>query len=119
MKIKNEYVVGEVKQIIPQIFAVSIKDDYQRTMLFCRYQEFYESPYEEIRGQFFTWEKFMMIYKNRWSKDLFTYPEDWSGFNIPSNIVDNAMSVFDKDKGPYDEIMSKIWFSCPIIILTN
>jgi hypothetical protein len=112
MKIKNEYVVGEVKQIIPQIFAVSIKDDYQRTMLFCRYQEFYESPYKEIRGQFFTWEKFMMIYKSRWKKDLFTYAEDWSGFNIPSNFVEKAMGIFDKDKGPYDEIMSGIWYHC-------
>mgnify|MGYP006947912899 CR=1 FL=1 len=59
MKIKNDYVVGELKQIRPQIFAVSIKDNYQRTMLFCRYQEFYESPFKDIRGKFFTWEKYM------------------------------------------------------------
>lgn len=112
MKIKNEYVVGEIKQIRPQIFAASIKDNYQRTMLFCRYQEFYESPYQEIRGKFFTWEKYMMIYRNNWKKSLFTYSEDWTGFNIPSNIVEKAMSVFSKDKGPYDEIMSDIWFYC-------
>lgn len=112
MKIKNDYVVGEVKQIRPQIFAVSIKDNYQRTMLFCRYQEYYESPYEEIRGKFFTWEKFMMIYKNHWKKKTFTYPEDWSGFNIPSNIVDKGMNIFKKDWGPYDEIMNDIWFHC-------
>jgi len=112
MKIKNEYVVGEVKQIRPQIFAASIKDNYQRTMLFCRYQEFYESPYKEIRNKFFTWEKYMVVYKNRWKKKLFTYPEDWSGFNIPSNIVEKGMNFFNKDKGPYDEIMSDIWFHC-------
>lgn len=112
MKIKNEYVVGEVKQIRPQIFAVSIKDNYQRTMLFCRYQEFYESPYEEIRNKFFTWEKFMLVYRNKWKKNLFTYPEDWSGFNIPSNIVEKGMNVFSKDKGPYDEIMKDIWYHC-------
>jgi hypothetical protein len=112
MKIKNDFVVGEVKQIRPQIFAASIKDNYQRTMLFCRYQEFYESPYEEIRGNFFTWEKYMMIYRNRWKKKLFTYPEDWSGFNIPSNVVEKAMAKFSKDKGPYDEIMSDIWYHC-------
>lgn len=112
MKIKNDFVVGEVKQIRPQIFAASIKDNYQRTMLFCRYQEFYESPYEEIRGKFFTWEKYMSVYRNRWKKNLFTYPEDWSGFNIPSNIVEKAMNTFSKDKGPYDEIMSDIWYHC-------
>jgi hypothetical protein len=112
MIIKNDYVNGEVKQIRPQIFAVSIKDNYQRTMLFCRYQEFYESPFEDIRGKFFTWEKYMMIYKNKWKKKTFTYPEDWSGFNIPSNIVEKGMTVFSKDKGPYDEIMSDIWYHC-------
>lgn len=112
MKIKNDFVVGEVKQIRPQIFAVSIKDNYQRTMLFCRYQEYYESPYVEIRGKFFTWEKYMSVYRNRWKKNIFTYPEDWSGFNIPSNIVEKAMNTFSKDKGPYDEIMSDIWYHC-------
>ncbi len=112
MKIKNEYVLGEVKEIRPQIFAVSIKDHYQRTMLFCRYQEFYESPFDEIRGKFFTWEKYMVIYKNKWKKKLFTYPEDWSGFNIPSNIVEKGLDVFSKDKGPYDEIMNDIYYYC-------
>jgi len=112
MKIKNEYVLGEVKEIRPQIFAVSIKDHYQRTMLFCRYQEFYESPFDEIRSKFFTWEKYMVIYKNKWKKKLFTYPEDWSGFNIPSNIIEKGLDVFRKDKGPYDEIMKDIWYHC-------
>jgi hypothetical protein len=54
----------------------------------------------------------MSVYRNRWKKNLFTYPEDWSGFNIPSNIVEKAMNTFSKDKGPYDEIMSDIWYHC-------
>lgn len=112
MKIKSPYVVGEVREIKPHIFGVSIKDNYQRTMLFCRYQEFYESPYKEIRNKFFTWEKFMMVYKDKWKKKLFTYPEDWSGFNIPSNIIEKALNVFNGDKGPYDEIMNNIWDHC-------
>ena len=112
MKIKSDYVNGVVKEIRPQIFAVVIKDSYQRTMLFCRYQEFYESPYKEIRNKFFSWEKFMLVYRGKWKKNLFAYPEDWSGFNIPSNIIYKGLTVFDKDKGPYDEIMSDIWFAC-------
>jgi predicted nucleic-acid-binding Zn-ribbon protein len=112
MKIKNEYVVGEVKEIKPKIFAVSIKNHYQRTMLFCRYQEFYESPYNEIRGKFFSWEKFMMVYKTKRKENTFTYPIDWAGFNIPSEIIEKAIREFNKDKGPYDEIMNNIWFHC-------
>ena len=57
MKIKYDFINGEVKKIKPNIYSVIIKDDYDRAMVFCRYQEFYESPYNEIRGKFFTLEK--------------------------------------------------------------
>lgn len=112
MKINNEYVVGEVKQIRPQIFAVAIKDPYQRAMLFCRYIEYYDSPYEEIESNFFTWEKFMMIYRRETENDTFTYGEDWAGFAIASDMLERAMNIFSRDKGPYDEIMGDIYQYC-------
>jgi len=112
MKINSPFVKGFVKEIIPRVFAVSIKDRYQRAMLFCRYQEFYESPYLEIRGKFFYWEDFMSLYKEKRKEGIFTYPEDWSGFNIPSKVIREGLDTFDKDKGPYDEIMSKIYYYC-------
>lgn len=112
MKIKNEYIIGEVNQILPKIFSVSIDDSYERTMLFCRYIEFYESPYDEIRNKFFTWEKFMSVYRNKNKKDIFTYPEEWVGFGIPSDRVENCIKVFSKDSGPYDEIMNTIYTYC-------
>lgn len=112
-KINSPFVKGNVKEILPKIFAVSIKDRYQRAMLFCRYQEFYESPYLQIRGRFFTWEHFMMVYKEKRNQELFTYPEDWTGFNIPSDIIRKGLDEFyHKDKGPYDEIMNDIWYYC-------
>jgi len=113
MKISNDYVKGEVKEILPKIFAVSVKDKYQRAMLFCRYQEFYESSYDEIRGKEFSWERFMYIYKTKNKQDIFTYPKDWSGFNIPSKIVEKGLSTFSyRTWGPYDKIMSDIYSYC-------
>lgn len=112
MKIKNEFVKGEVIELLPKIFGASIKDHYERTMLFCRYQEFYESPYKEIRGKFFSWEKFMMVYKKKMGKNYFSYPVDWGGFNIPSKVLEKGLYTFSKDKGPYDEIMNDIWYHC-------
>ena len=112
MKIKNEYVKGKVIELLPNIYGVSIKDQYERTMLFCRYQEFYESPYKEIRGKFFTWEKFMMVYKKKMDKKYFSYTIDWGGFNIPSKVIYEAMRTFDKDEGPYDKIMSDVYYYC-------
>ena len=42
MKIKHALVKGEVKQVFPKIFCVTVDDDYDRAMCFCRMQEFYE-----------------------------------------------------------------------------
>lgn len=113
MKIKNDLVTGLVKEIKPKIFGVSVKDRYQRAMLFCRYQEFYESPYKEIRGKEFSWEHFMHLYTKKTKQELFTYPKDWSGFNIPSKVIEKAITTFSfKTWGRYDEIMSHIWHYC-------
>jgi hypothetical protein len=112
MKINHPLVKGTVQEIIPKVFCVFVEDSYQRSMLFCRYQEFYESPFKEIRNKFFTWEDYMMIYKTKNKRELFTYPTDWSGYNIPSKVISKALSTFDRDKGSYDEIMNSIWYYC-------
>jgi hypothetical protein len=113
MKIKSPLVKGKVKEIKPRIYCVTVDDDYDRAMLFCRYQEFYESPYKKFRGKLFTWMEYMRFYKSAWKKRVFTYPEDWSGYNIPGNIVEKANDVFYKET-EYDVIMNNIYFHCAI-----
>ncbi len=113
MKIKHPLVKGVVKEIRPRIYCVLIDDNYDRAMLFCRYQEFYESPYKKFRGKSFTWMEYMRFYKNAWKKDVFTYPEDWTGYNIPSNVMEKANDVFYKET-EYDQIMNDIYFYCAI-----
>ena len=113
MKIKHPLVKGVVKEIRPRIYCVLIDDNYDRAMLFCRYQEFYESPYKKFRGKYFTWMEYMRFYKNAWVKDVFTYPEDWTGYNIPSNVMEKANDVFYKET-EYDQIMNDIYFYCAI-----
>ena len=113
MKIKHPLVKGKVKEIKPFIYCVEIDDNYDRAMLFCRYQEFYESPYKEFRGKYFSWMQYMRHYKNVWKKDVFSYPEDWAGYNIPSNVLDKAHDKFYKET-EYDVIMNDIIFYCAI-----
>jgi len=113
MKIKHPLVKGKVKEIKPYIYCVSVDDNYDRAMLFCRYQEFYESPYKQFRGKYFTWMEYMKFYKNVWKKDVFTYPEDWSGYNIPSNVLEKAHDKFYKET-EYDNIMNDIYFYCAL-----
>jgi hypothetical protein len=112
-KIKHPLVKGVVKEVAPRIYCVTVDDDYDRAMLFCRYQEFYESPYKKFRGKPFTWMEYMRHYKLAWKKRTFTYPDDWSGYNIPSNIMQRANHIFCKDT-EYDEIMNDIYFYCAI-----
>lgn len=111
MIIKNSLLEGEVKEIKPFIFAVIIKDNYDRSMLFCRYQEFYESPFDEIRGKSFTLEEYMRLYSKLNKLDSFTYPADWSGYNIPSNVLMEAKKTFTT-KNQYDSIMEDIIHYC-------
>lgn len=113
MKIKHPLVKGKVKEVKPFIYCVQVDDDYDRAMLFCRYQEFYESQYKKFRGKPFTWMEYMRYYKNAWKKRTFTYPDDWAGYNIPSNIVEKANNVFYKET-EYDKIMNDIYFYCAI-----
>ena len=112
-KIKHRLVKGVVKEVAPRIYCAQIDDNYDRAMLFCRYQEFYESPYKKFRGKSFTWMEYMRHYKDAWKKKVFTYPEDWSGYNIPSNVMQRANHIFCKDT-EYDEIMNDIYFYCAI-----
>lgn len=110
-KINHPLVKGVVKEIKPNIYCVLVDDDYDRAMLFCRYQEFYESPYKQFRGKPFTWMEYMRFYKTAWKKRTFTYPDDWSGYNIPSNILQIAHHQFCGET-EYDDIMNSIYFHC-------
>lgn len=112
-KIKHSLVKGRVKEVKPFIYCAEIDDDYDRAMLFCRYQEFYESPYKKFRGKSFTWMEYMRFYKTAWKKRVFSYPDDWAGYNIPSNILEKGIDAFYKET-EYDIVMSDIYFYCGI-----
>ena len=111
MKIKHPLVKGKVVEVKPRIYCVTVDDDYDRAMLFCRYQEFYESPYKKFRGKPFTWMEYMRHYKTAWKKRVFTYPEDWSGYNIPCNMIQQAHHIFCGET-EYDNIMNDIYWHC-------
>lgn len=112
MRINHILVKAEVKKVKPNIYAVIIKDDYDRAMLFCRYQEFYESPFKEIRNKFFTLETLMRVYTKKNKKQYFTYPGDWVGYNIPSDSLYSACEKFDTSLSSYDYIMRDIIYFC-------
>lgn len=91
----NENLNGWTVDIIDD-FIIHFKapNQYQLTSAFVRLQEYYESPFVEICEKYFTLEKFMDIYASN-NKNVFSYYEDWAGFNIPGNVVNNFKNIFN------------------------
>ncbi len=103
-----------IEIIEPCIFAVLIKDKYERGMTFCRFQEFYESPSRKFRGKGFSIWEYMDWYAKKNHRG-FSYAADWSGYNIPvKSIIEcyeaHWMDIRKPDlfETPYDEVMSNI-----------
>ncbi len=101
---KIDYKIEEVE---PNVYAVIVPDNYHRPMLFCRVQEFYESPNPQFRGKNFSIWEFIEWY-SRQKKDAFTYAFDWGGFNIPLKTAWDCYEKLKEYESPYDEVMDKI-----------
>jgi len=82
----------DLKEIRPNVFHVDYETQYHLTSTFMRLQEFYESPYESIRGKYFTHEQYMDRYAE--DRGTMSYFTDWGGFNVPSNVIENFMDLF-------------------------
>lgn len=97
----------QIKEVKPNIFAVIVKDKYDRAMLFCRAQEYYECPSPKFRGKNFSIWDYMKWYdeQNSWG---FSYGADWSGFNIPFDTIQQCYSKLNKTESPYDKVMDEI-----------
>ena len=101
---KIEYKIEEVR---PNVFAVIVKDHYHRAMLFCRVQEYYESPNPEFRGKNFSIWDYIEWYSRR-NNDVFTYTFDWGGFNIPLKTAWDCYEKLKENETPYDKVMDEI-----------
>ena len=83
--------MAEFKKLTNQIYLIEADTQYELCMTFIRLQEYYESPFEDIRGKNFTLEDYM----DRYAKENgnFTYCEDWNGFNVPGEVVRKFFST--------------------------
>src|SRR6266481_5073696 len=99
-------------EVLKNIFLLEFETQFELTSTFLRFQEHYESP--EFRDKVFTLEEFEKWYTKL--KGSFTYHTDWSGFNIPSYILQpfrngkfnpltakerNLLSLFENDTEPF------------------
>jgi len=100
-----EYKIEKVK---PKVFAVIIKEQYDRAMTFLRIQEFYECPNPLFRGNIhFSFTEYMKWYSKEYGKG-FTYGIDWSGFNVPLEVAYACYDTLRDRYTDYDDVMESI-----------
>lgn len=80
----------DVKRLAPtgpfsKVFHVHTLSRYDLAMAFVRMQEWYESPV--YHHKHFTLEEYMRWYAGAQGKGVFSYPNDWTGFNVPGEAV--------------------------------
>ncbi len=78
-----------LKQLAPNIYAVEAAHKKYVSAMFLRMQEYYESP--KFRNKFFKMKDFKKWYASTRDHGKFSYFEDWSGFNVPGNVVNKLM----------------------------
>jgi len=94
------------------IYVVTTDNQYDLAMLFMRAQEYYESPFKQIKGKEFTILKAMELYSKKFGDGAFTYARDWAGFNVPGDVLLKMYGTGYKysieDHNEYDRHMEDI-----------
>ena len=104
--------IFKIKEIKQGIFLFEFKNNYDMCMHFLRYQEFYESSSPKFRGKKFEIFDFMRWYAHKFGKGVFTYTDDWDGFNIPGDVIKKVNNLYIEDKNIYDYEMMMAWKQC-------
>jgi len=81
------------QKIYPSIYHVTTQDLPTLGTMFCRMQEFYESPHQKYHGQIFDFEEFLKWYQQEYQKN---YLEEWEGYNLPSKVVSQFRMKMDE-----------------------
>ncbi len=85
----------KVNEVRKHVLHVEFPNQYLMGATLFRLQEFYESPYAEIRSKLFSLEYAMDLYAGRSPEKTFTYFDDWSGFNIPDYSIQFFYDTFE------------------------
>jgi hypothetical protein len=94
-----------ITKVLDRVYLLKFADHYDLCMTFLRYQEFYESDNLLFRGHSFNILDYMEWQAHTYGDGVFNYPDKWSGFNIPSSIIDQVNDLGIEDRNRYDERM--------------
>jgi len=81
------------KEILEDIILIRAENRYALSSMMMRMQEFYESDDPDVKDQVFSQEYLMDKYAQK-NSDKFTYLDDWDGFNVPGEVVEEFFETF-------------------------
>jgi hypothetical protein len=96
-------------ECFPGAFLVSCDNAFDLAMLFLRAEEFYENP--QFKDKTFSILDFISWYSKEIGDNSFSYPIDFVGFNIPSEIIEKCYEKHSSagyDENEYDRELLKI-----------
>jgi len=105
-------------KIADRLYCVEMPSMYDLSMLFVRYQEYYESPNPEVRNKAYDLELYKRWYatskQRRYvlgSDNSFSYTLDFAGFNVPSHVLTDILLDFKYygSLNVYDYLMKRIY----------
>jgi hypothetical protein len=99
-----------LREVHPQIYAWSFKSHTDLVLHFLRYQEYYENPDSDFRGQPFEMMEFIGHYAKK-NKGNFTYFNDWGGFNVPDIVFEKIYKTLIPDFNSYDLMTKSVYVS--------
>lgn len=93
--------------ITNKIFLLEFDSSVEAAKTFLRFQEHYESP--EFKGKIFSLKDYIKWYKTQTDNGKFTYYYDWSGFNIPSWVLEPFKKNYFRDLSTREKALLKMF----------
>lgn len=90
-------------KIQDKVYLVQADSYYDLANMFVRYQESYECPSDKFRGKSFSLAEYQSWYVSKYNKDVFTYPKDWAGYNVPDYVFERFSNI--QDRTFYDDLL--------------
>ena len=86
-----------IKIPVPGVILISEESQFDLAYAFMRVQEFYEHRVLERQGKYYTLDEVIESYRKVGPSGKFSYLDDWAGFNVPSNVVEKFIKLYEHD----------------------
>lgn len=97
-------------EVRPRVFLATFHDHYTLCMTFLRVSESVEDS--NFADQVLSLEAFRELYSKQGADLNFTYAEDWAGFNLTSESIEETYRKGVPDLNKWDRLFSSIYTMC-------